>query len=49
MTPYEGLMHEWIIEGLPPNVLVHHKRMLGIVDEEQVHLDKIAAFKARSH
>jgi hypothetical protein len=26
-------MHEWIIEGLPPKVLVHHKRMLGINDE----------------
>lgn len=23
-------MHDWILEGLPPKVLMHHKRMLGI-------------------
>ena len=33
MNPLEALMHEWIIEGLPPKVLVHHKRMLGINDD----------------
>lgn len=32
MTPFEALMHEWIIEGLPPQVLVHHKKMLGLYD-----------------
>jgi hypothetical protein len=25
-------MHDWIVEGLPPKVLLHHKRMLGLVD-----------------
>ena len=27
-------MHDWIIEGLPPQVLIHHKKMLGIYDGE---------------
>ena len=27
-------MHDWIIEGLPPKVLLHHKRMLGIYEDE---------------
>ena len=31
ITPLEALMHDWIIEGLPPKVLMHHKRMLGII------------------
>jgi len=35
ITPYEALMHEWVVEGLPPKVLMHHKRMLGIEMEEQ--------------
>jgi serine/threonine protein kinase len=39
ITPFEALMHEWVIEGLPPKVLVHHKRMLGICDEEAFHMD----------
>jgi hypothetical protein len=34
MTPFDALMHEWIIEGLPPQVLVHHKKMLGIIESE---------------
>jgi serine/threonine protein kinase len=29
-SPKEALMHEWILEGLPPKVLVQHKKMLGI-------------------
>ncbi|CDW76667.1 serine threonine protein kinase [Stylonychia lemnae] len=29
MTPLEALHHEWILEGLPPKVLVHHQRMFG--------------------
>jgi dual specificity tyrosine-phosphorylation-regulated kinase 2/3/4 len=33
ITPYEALLHEWIIEGLPPKVLLHHKRMLGVYEE----------------
>lgn len=32
-------MHEWIIEGLPPKVLLHHKRMLGIYDDEVFNLE----------
>ena len=27
-------MHEWIIEGLPDQVLIHHKKMLGIYESE---------------
>ena len=26
ITPFE-----WIIEGLPPKVLLHHQRMLGLI------------------
>lgn len=29
MTPLEALQHEWILEGLPEKVLVHHRRMFG--------------------
>ena len=29
-SPVEALMHDWILEGLPPKVLIQHKRMLGI-------------------
>jgi dual specificity tyrosine-phosphorylation-regulated kinase 2/3/4 len=34
MTPFDALMHDWIIEGLPEQVLVHHKKMLGIYESE---------------
>ena len=34
ITPFDALMHEWIIEGLPAQVLVHHKKMLGIYESE---------------
>mmetsp|Transcript_33061 Transcript_33061/g.50706 ORF Transcript_33061/g.50706 Transcript_33061/m.50706 type:complete len:155 (-) Transcript_33061:1120-1584(-) len=34
ITPFDALMHDWIIEGLPPQVLIHHRRMLGINDSE---------------
>lgn len=30
MDPTQALMHEWILEGLPPKVLIQHKKMLGI-------------------
>jgi len=30
MTSLEALQHEWILEGLPPKVLVHHQRMFGM-------------------
>jgi serine/threonine protein kinase len=38
LTPFEGLLHEWIVEGLPPKVLLHHKRMLGIIPDEPEHI-----------
>lgn len=25
MSPFDALMHDWIIEGLPPEVLITHK------------------------
>jgi serine/threonine protein kinase len=34
MNPFDALMHDWIIEGLPAQVLVHHKKMLGIYDSD---------------
>ena len=34
ITPFEALMHDWIIEGLPPQVLIHHKKMLGIYESD---------------
>ena len=30
MNPLEALQHSWITEGLPPQVLIHHKRILGL-------------------
>ena len=33
ITPFEALLHDWIIEGLPPKVLLHHKRMLGVFED----------------
>lgn len=34
LKPFDALMHNWIIEGLPPQVLIHHKKMLGINETE---------------
>jgi dual specificity tyrosine-phosphorylation-regulated kinase 2/3/4 len=34
ITPFDALMHDWIIEGLPEQVLIHHKKMLGIFVSE---------------
>ena len=31
MRPIEALNHEWILEGLPRNVLIHHQQMLGLL------------------
>ena len=31
LQPKEALQHEWILEGLPPKVLLHHQRMLGLL------------------
>lgn len=33
-------MHDWIIEGLPPQVLVHHKRMLGIYEDDNLIVER---------
>lgn len=30
MTPDDALMHQWVLEGLPPKVLAQHKKILGI-------------------
>jgi hypothetical protein len=34
MSPFDALMHDWIIEGLPSEVLITHKQMLGIPESE---------------
>jgi dual specificity tyrosine-phosphorylation-regulated kinase 2/3/4 len=34
MTPIEALQHDWILEGLPPKVLLHHQRMFGMKDDK---------------
>ena len=33
-TPDEALKHEWILEGLPPNVLYHHCMMYDVAPHE---------------
>lgn len=30
MTPDEAIRHQWILEGLPPKVLVHHQKLHNI-------------------
>ena len=35
IKPLDALMHPWIIEGLPAQVLLHHKRMIGIEPFEE--------------
>ena len=27
MTPEQGIKHPWILEGLPPKVLIHHQKL----------------------
>jgi hypothetical protein len=34
LTPIEALQHDWILEGLPPKVLLHHQRMFGMKDDK---------------
>lgn len=34
LTPLEALQHDWILEGLPPKVLLHHQRMFGMKDDK---------------
>lgn len=36
MTPDEALCHDWILEGLPPKVLQHHKRIHGMAEVSAV-------------
>ena len=42
INPVEALMHDWIIEGLPPKVLQHHKRMLGLVPNDRQPPDEVS-------
>ena len=30
MTPDEAIRHQWILEGLPAKVLVHHQKLHNI-------------------
>lgn len=30
MTPEQAIRHPWILEGLPPKVLVHHQKLHSI-------------------
>ena len=36
MTPEKALRHEWILEGLPPNILVHHQKIHGITPKSSI-------------
>ena len=34
INPHIALRHEWILEGLPPHILVHHMRLHDIQEED---------------
>jgi hypothetical protein len=34
MTPEEALMHEWVLTGLPPEILINHLNMHNISNED---------------
>ena len=34
LTPEQGLRHEWILKGLPQNVLIQHQRVQSIPSNE---------------
>lgn len=34
LSPHSALKHEWILEGLPPHILVHHMRLHDIQDDD---------------
>ena len=34
MTPEAALRHEWILDGLPPQILIHHQKLHNIPDSE---------------
>jgi len=45
LTPQGALRHEWILEGLPPHILIHHMRLHDIQEEDlpykiRMNLDK---------
>lgn len=39
MDPEQALLHSWILEGLPPKVLLQHKKILGVNNEETPSLE----------
>ncbi len=34
LTPEQGLRHEWVLKGLPPNVLLQHQKVQNIPTNE---------------
>jgi dual specificity tyrosine-phosphorylation-regulated kinase 2/3/4 len=34
LTPEQGLRHEWVLKGLPPNVLLQHQKVQNISNNE---------------
>lgn len=34
MTPEEALMHEWVLTGLPPEILINHLNMHNISNDD---------------
>lgn len=34
MSPEEALRHEWILEGIPPQILIHHQKLHDIGYDE---------------
>jgi len=34
MSPEQALRHEWILEGIPPEILIHHQKLHNIKYEE---------------
>lgn len=32
MTPEEALRHEWVLDGLPPQILINHQKLHNIPD-----------------
>lgn len=42
MKPLEAMVHPWILEGLPRQVLVHHYNMLGLELPDEMYDSEIA-------
>lgn len=34
LTPEEALKHEWILQGIPNNILIHHMKLHNILETE---------------